>query len=86
MAALIHFVEIDQVGIGALGPGFRRLIDFPREHGHRDRDLDIPGLLFHRIEVVGVVFPVQASGGDGAVGQPIERNAIEYRNACSPDA
>jgi len=44
VVALADFVEVDEVGVGLLGPTPRRLIELSREdaHGSRNRDaLDV---------------------------------------------
>src|SRR5262245_44886338 len=45
VAALVDFVEVAQVAIGAPGPGLRGAIDVRRKHGDGDRKRDLGGLL-----------------------------------------
>src|SRR5690348_12337242 len=73
MAALVDLVEIDQVVITPLGPAARRLIDLAREDRDRGGQRDIDG-----IEVVRVVFPIDLRRRCRAVGQPVQRDVVEY--------
>ena len=41
VTALVDLVEVDELGIGALGPAPRRLVDLAGKHRHGDRDRDL---------------------------------------------
>src|SRR5882757_6590629 len=55
MAALLHLVVVDEIGIGPLRPLPRRLVEFVREDAHGSRDLDALGT-----EEGELVLPVEA--------------------------
>src|SRR5215468_1188770 len=68
VVAPVNFVEVDEVGVGALGPAARGLEDLVGEDadGGRDRHaLDV--------EEPDRVLPVQPGGGNPRVRQPGER-------------
>ncbi|MNZ94576.1 hypothetical protein D3C78_1136890 [compost metagenome] len=69
---------IGQRWIGLPAPALRRLVDFLREDGDADGDIDVPGLLGVRAEVVVVVFPIETCAGRAAVGQPVESDVVEH--------
>src|SRR3954452_6533760 len=72
VAAAVDFVEVDEVGVGPLGPAARRLILLAGEdgHGHRDRDA-------LRVEEAALVLPVEARRRDARLRQPVERDVVE---------
>ena len=72
MAAAVDLVEVDEVGVGLLGPAPRRLVLLAREDGHGDRDRDAL-----RVEEAALVFPVETGRGDPGVRQPVERDVVE---------
>src|SRR5882672_10344679 len=78
--ALVDLVEVDQVAIGAPGPGLRGSIDVLRKYrdGHRQRDLG--GLLRARTDHAAprAVLPVQPPCRGRAVGQPVERDVVQH--------
>jgi len=47
---------------------------------HRDghRHFDLIGLLCRGAEVVVVIFPVEAGRGGAAIGEPVQRDVVEY--------
>src|SRR5262245_58599993 len=59
VSALVDFVEVEEVGVGAHGPAPGCLVDLARKDRNGYRDLDLRGLLVHRTEVVVVVLPVE---------------------------
>jgi hypothetical protein len=85
VVAVVDFVEVDEVGVGLLGPGPRCLIELVREDAHRCRD---GGAL--DVEEAEVVLPVQATRGHPGVRDPGERDVVEdlltrqvaYRVTC----
>lgn len=43
VTALVDLVPVDELAIAELGPTARRSVDFAREDGHADRDVDVDG-------------------------------------------
>src|SRR5262249_907907 len=80
MAAPFSFVEIDQAGKGLTGPRFRsseELVLRKRSDSHRDRNL--VGLLRSCTnEVYIAVFPVEPRRRGRRVGQPVQRQVVQY--------
>src|SRR5438128_12549069 len=77
VVALVDFVEVDEVGVGLLGPTPRRLIKLSREdaHGSRNRDaLDV--------EEAELVLPVEPARGNPCIRHPGERNVVEELVWC----
>src|SRR5215471_5044122 len=72
VAALVDFVEVDEVGVGALGPASRSWVLLARE----DADGDWNGDALH-VEEAALVFPVQTRGRNPCVGQPVKRDVVE---------
>jgi hypothetical protein len=63
VAALVGLVEVDQVAIGAPGPGFGSLVIFVRKYGDGHRELDFVGLLGGRKNNrSSAILPVQPRG------------------------
>src|ERR1700683_4518865 len=78
MTSLGGPVVVNEFGIGPLRPAFRRLIDLVRKSAHANRDReasDVEETTSGR-NLRGV--PVEARRGDPGVGQPIERDVVEY--------
>src|SRR5258708_30758139 len=64
---------MDQVvGIRALCPAPWGLVELVGKHAYRERDGDVLG-----VEEVGLVLPVETSGGDSGVRQPVEGDVVE---------
>src|SRR5215470_965 len=60
VAALVDLVEVDQVAVGAPGPGLRGSIDLARKDRDGDRERDLGGLLRRRKRnALSAVLPVQ---------------------------
>src|SRR5215204_2399904 len=77
VVALVDLVEVDEVGIGLLGPTARRLIELTREdaHGGRNRGaLDV--------EEAERVLPVETTGGYPGVRHPRHRDVVEDLVSC----
>jgi hypothetical protein len=72
VAALVDFVEVDEAGVGLLGPASRRLVLLAGENGDRDGDRDTLG-----VEEAALVFPVEARGRDPGVRQPVESDVVQ---------
>src|SRR5215217_1455066 len=72
VSALVEFVVMDQVGICALCPTPRGLIEIFRKGAHGNWYRDI-----FRREKGKLVFPVQASRRDSSVRQPVECDVVE---------
>src|SRR5579875_3058840 len=72
MVAPVQLVEVDEVGVGPLGPAARDLVDLVREGAHRGRDRDALD-----VEEADRVLPVQAGGGNPGVRQPVERDVVQ---------
>ena len=72
VAALVDFVEVDEVGVGLLRPAARRLILLAGKDGRGNRD----GHAL-RVEEATLVLPIEARRGDARVGEPIERDVVE---------
>jgi hypothetical protein len=58
VTALVDLVPINELVITPLGPASWRTVDLTGKDGHGRRDRDV-----HRIEVVGVILPVEPRGG-----------------------
>jgi hypothetical protein len=73
VAAFFERVVVDEVvGIGALGPASRGLVELVGEDADGKRDRNGLG-----VEKVCLVLPVQASRGDPGVGKPVEGDVVE---------
>src|SRR5262249_39235839 len=72
VAALVHRVEVDEVGVRLLGPAPRRLVLLAGKDGHGDGDGDALG-----IEEAALVLPIETRRRDSRVRQPIERDVVE---------
>ena len=72
MPALVDLVVVDEIGIGALRPVPRRLVELVREDAHGSRDLDAL-----RREEGELVLPIEASRRNRRVGQPEQRDVVE---------
>ena len=72
MAALVDFVEVDEVGVGLLCPAARRLILLAGKDGDGNRD----GHALH-VEKATFVLPVKARRRDPRVRQPVQRDVVE---------
>jgi hypothetical protein len=77
VTAFIKLVVMDQLGIRPLRPAPRRRIDLVREDADSDRDLDPSDVeeASTRRNLRGV--PVETSGRDSGVCQPVERDVLE---------
>src|SRR5215212_2180880 len=73
VAALVDFVEVDEVGVGLLCPAAGRLILLAGKDRHGDRNGDALG-----VEEAALVLPIEARRGNGCVRQPIERDVVEH--------
>src|SRR3712207_2421995 len=72
VAALVDLVEVDQIGVGLLGPTPRGLICLVGEdaRGHRDGDaLGVPEAT--------LVFPIESRRRDPCVRKPVKRDVVE---------
>ena len=72
MAAFIHAVVIDEIGIGSLGPTSRGFILLAGEDCYGHRDLDTFG-----VEKAALVFPIETRRSNPRVRQPIKRDVVE---------
>jgi hypothetical protein len=72
VAALVDLVEVDQVGIGFLGPAARGLVLLAGKDGHGNRDGDALG-----VEEATTIFPIQARRRNSCVRQPVKRDVVE---------
>src|SRR5262249_56292927 len=72
VSALVDFVEVDEVGVGAFRPASRSLVLLAR----KDADGDWKGEALH-VEEAALVLPIQARGGNPRVGQPVEPDGVE---------
>src|SRR5215218_8719890 len=72
VTTLVDLVEVDELGIGLLGPAARGLILLAGKdaHGHRNRDA-------LGVEKATPVFPIQTRCRDPRVRQPIKRDIVE---------
>src|SRR5947208_8829791 len=77
VVALVDCVEVDEVGVGLLGPAPRRLIELPRKHAHGGRDGDALD-----VEEAERVLPVETTRGNPCVRHPRERD-VELRASWS---
>src|SRR5439155_12280259 len=72
VVALVDLVEVDEVGVGLLGPATGRLIELVREHADSGWDLDVLD-----VEEAERVLPVKTSRGHSGVRHPGERDVVE---------
>ena len=72
VVAPVDFVEVDEVGVGLLGPTTRRLILLAGKDGHGNGDGDALG-----VEEATLVFPIEARRRDPRIRQPVERDVVE---------
>src|SRR5882672_8069257 len=73
MSAMGGFVPIEESRIDPLTPQSRRLEHFARENAHGDRQIEPL-----RREIGREALKVEARGGRGRVGEPIERDVVEH--------
>src|SRR5882724_6223251 len=73
MSAMGGFVPIEEPRIDPLAPQSRRLEHFARENAHGDRQIEPL-----RREIGREALKVEARGGRGRVGEPIERDIVEH--------
>src|SRR6266436_5296476 len=73
MSAVGGFVPIEESRIDPLAPQSRRLEHFARENAHGDRQIEPL-----RREIGREALKVEARGGRGRVGEPIERDVVEH--------
>src|SRR5258706_4564857 len=73
MSAMGGFVPVEEPGIDPLAPQSRRLEHFARENAHGDRQIEPL-----RREIGREALKVEARGGRGRVGEPIERDVVEH--------
>src|SRR5258708_5263122 len=73
MSAVGGFVPIEESRIDPLAPQSRRLEHFARENAHGDRQIEPL-----RREIGRESIEVEARGGRGRVGEPIERDVVEH--------
>ena len=76
MPALVDLVEVDEVAIGAPGPGLRGSVDLAGKHRDGDRERDLGGLLRGRSArtALSAVLPVEPRCRGCAVRQPVQRD------------
>ena len=72
VVALVDLVEVDEVGVGLLGPTPRRLVELSREDAHGSRNLDALD-----VEEAERVLPVETTRGHARVRQPGHRDVVE---------
>jgi hypothetical protein len=72
VAAPVDLVEVDELGVGPLGPAARRLVDLLGEDAHGGWDVDVVDA-----EEVESVLPVQPGRGDPCVRQPVKRDVVQ---------
>ena len=70
--ALVDLVEVDEVGVGLLGPAPRGVVLLAGEHAHGHRNGNALG-----VEEAALVLPVETGRGDPGVRQPVERDVVE---------
>jgi hypothetical protein len=78
MAAVGGFVEVVEVLVAALGPALGGAEDLAGEDADGDRHVDDAA----RVEVVGMVFPIDPRGRGPGLRQPVERDIVEDRIAA----
>src|SRR4051812_38558619 len=87
VGALRELVVVNEFWVRFLCPAPRGRIDLVGEGAHSDRDLDAPYVEEAPCRQVVRGVPVEARGRDRGVGQPVERDVIEYvvrREAFGP--
>src|SRR5215218_3600596 len=72
LTRLVDLVEVDQVGVGLLGPAPRGLVLLAGKDGHGNRDGDALG-----VEKATPIFPIEPRRRDPRVRQPIKRDVVE---------
>src|SRR5215204_3589787 len=72
VVALVDFVEVDEVGVGLLGPAPRGLVELVGEDAHRGRNRDALD-----VEEAEGVLPVETTRGHAGVGHPGERDVVQ---------
>src|SRR5215207_3968427 len=72
VVALVDLVEVDEVGIGLLGPGPRGLVELVGEDAHRRRDGDPLD-----VEEAEGVLPVETTRGHPGVRHPGEGDVVQ---------
>src|SRR5215207_6203069 len=73
MTAAVDVVEVDELGIGRLGPATRGLILLAGKDAHGHRSGDSLG-----VEKATPIFPIESRRRDPRVRQPIKRDVVEY--------
>src|SRR6266850_7801544 len=73
MSAMGGFVPIEESRIDPLAPQSRRLEHFARENAHGDRQIEPL-----RREIGREALKVEARGGRGRVGEPLERDVVAH--------
>src|SRR5262249_52426454 len=76
VTALVHFVVVDQVGIGLLDPVAWHLHVLTREDGDSCWQRNVDG------GDTGMVFPIEPRRGSSGVGEPVERDVVKGIVAC----
>src|SRR5438128_12171476 len=72
VVALVDFVEVDEVGVGLLGPTPLRLIELSKEDAQGSRKRDVLD-----VEEAELVLPVETTRGNPCVRHPGERDVVE---------
>src|SRR4051812_21867065 len=72
MTALVELVVVNELGIGALGPASRRLIELIGKGADGDRNRNVLGCKERKL-----AFPIQARRRYRRVRQPIQRRVVE---------
>src|SRR5215213_6475012 len=72
VTALVDLVEVDQVGVGLLGPAPRGLVLLAGKDAHGNRDGDTLC-----VEKATPIFPIEPRRRDPRVRQPIKRDVVE---------
>src|SRR5262249_7126139 len=78
MATLVHLVEVNELGIGPLGPALGRAIVFPPKSRPRPGNRNVGCLLALRFKVVVIIPPVEPRPRRSGAREPIERDVIEH--------
>jgi len=74
VSAFGELVEVDELGIGLLGPTQWGRIEFVREDADGDRDVDFFGV---EIPELAPVLPIETGAGKRGVRQPGDGDVVE---------
>src|SRR5215213_4841326 len=72
VTAFFDLVEIDEVGVGLIGPAARGLILLAGKHARSHRNGDALG-----VEKATLIFPIETRRRDPRIRQPIKRDVVE---------